>query len=98
MRKKILAITGIRSEYDLIKPILNYLKKDNQVDLSLVVSGSHLSKFHNYSYKLILKDGFTINKKIKSFKERFNDSDRSISVSILIKELTSLIKKKSQIL
>lgn len=93
MTKKILAITGIRSEYDLIKPVLDLLKIDKKIDLSLVVSGCHLSKFHNYSYKLILKDGFKIQKKIKSFNEKFKDAERSQAVGILVKELTKFIKK-----
>lgn len=90
--KKILAITGIRSEYDLIRPVLDLIKKDKKMSLSVVVSGCHLSKFHNYSYKLILKDGFTIDKKINSFNQKFLDSDRSISVGILVTKLTKYVK------
>ena len=92
MKKKILAITGIRSEYDLIRPVLDLIKKDKKMRLSVVVSGCHLSKFHNYSYNLILKDGFKIDKKIKSFNEKFLDSDRSLSVGILVNELTKHVK------
>ena len=35
MEKKVLVLTGIRSEYDLIKPVLELLNKDKSINLSI---------------------------------------------------------------
>ena len=56
MKKKILAITGIRSEYDIIKQVIKELKKKNSV--KVIVSGAHLTKIHNFSE--ILRTTFNI--------------------------------------
>ena len=47
--KKILALTGIRSEYDILYPILAGLDK-KKFDLSIAVSGAHLS--HNFGFTI----------------------------------------------
>ena len=41
-KKKILAVTGIRSEYDILYPVLQELRNSN-FDVKIVVSGAHLS-------------------------------------------------------
>ena len=54
---KILVSTGIRSDYDILYPVLSELKKANH-ELLIVASGAHLSDNHNNTYKRIIKDGF----------------------------------------
>ena len=53
---RILVLTGIRSEYDMLYPVLKELQKDNHI--SIVVSGAHLSYQHNKTIKYIKKDKF----------------------------------------
>ena len=43
---KILASTGIRSEYDIIYPVLKELQESENFDLKVVVTGAHLSDWH----------------------------------------------------
>ena len=62
--RRICVVTGSRAEYGLLKNLLTRLKKDKSIDLKLIVTGSHLSKFYGNTYKEILKDGFRIDKKI----------------------------------
>ena len=62
--KKYCVVTGSRAEYGLLKNLLLKIKKDKSIDLKLVVTGTHLSKFYGNTYKEILKDGFKIDKKI----------------------------------
>ena len=57
--KKILALTGIRSEYDILYPILAGLDK-KKFDLSIAVSGAHLSHNFGFTIKKIESDGFQI--------------------------------------
>ena len=64
-KKKICVITGSRSDYDLLKPIMNRIKTEENFKLINLITGSHLLKKQGYTYKKMTKDGFRINKKIK---------------------------------
>jgi UDP-hydrolysing UDP-N-acetyl-D-glucosamine 2-epimerase len=61
---KIAFFTGSRSEYGLLKNLINLCKK-NKIQSYLIVTGSHLSKKYGYSKNEILKDKIKINKVIK---------------------------------
>ena len=52
-KRKICIFTGNRSDYDLLRPILLKIKNDKSFNLQLVISGSHFSKQHGFTYKLI---------------------------------------------
>jgi len=61
MKKKICVFTGTRAEYWLLKPLIDKLKKnDNIFELYLVISGMHLSKEFGYTYRDIDKNGIKI--------------------------------------
>lgn len=77
--KKICVITGSRSEYGLLYYLLKALKLQKNIELLIVVTGSHLSKKYGSTYKNIEQDGFQINYKIKILGKR-DDAD-SISKS-----------------
>ena len=40
----VIAVTGIRSEYDILYPVLDELRS-NGLDVKIVVSGAHLSDY-----------------------------------------------------
>lgn len=61
--KKILAVTGIRSEYDILYPVLKEFEKQG-FEVCIAVSGAHLSDIHNNTYQKIEQDGFRIADKI----------------------------------
>lgn len=67
-RVRVVAFTAIRSEYDLLFPLLCALQADDRFDLRVIVAGAHLTSLHNYSVKLIKADGFNIVAKIRNFK------------------------------
>lgn len=58
--KKIIAITSIRSDYDLMSPLYKLLHTDPDIEFRLIVSGAHLSQTYGMSVELINKDGFDI--------------------------------------
>lgn len=64
MRKKILVVTATRAEYFLLKSLMNRIRHQEEFELVLVVTGTHLSEFHGNTYKDIEKDGFIIDYKI----------------------------------
>ena len=60
--RNILAITGIRSEYDILYPVLCEL--DSSHELNIAVSGAHLSSSYYNTWERIREDGFKIADKI----------------------------------
>ena len=60
MKKKILAVTGIRSEYDIIYPVLRELQQNKNFDLKVAVTGAHLSNWHGFTLDKIKQDGFEV--------------------------------------
>jgi len=65
MRRKICVVTGSRAEYDLLYWLLKYIQDDLDLELQLVVTGTHLSPEFGFTICEIEKDGFTINKKVE---------------------------------
>lgn len=65
MKKKICIITGTRSEYGLLKPLIDKINNSNYFELKLIATGMHLSSEFGMTYKFIEKDGYIIDKKIE---------------------------------
>jgi GDP/UDP-N,N'-diacetylbacillosamine 2-epimerase (hydrolysing) len=66
--RKIIAFTGMRSEYDLQFSVAKHLTLIEHVDFSFVVFGAHLSERFGYTINDIYKDGFKIiSKSLTSF-------------------------------
>ncbi len=63
-KRKIAIVTGTRAEFGLLKNLIKKLTKINKIELSLLVTGSHLSAIHGETIKEILENGFEINGKI----------------------------------
>lgn len=82
--KKILAITTIRSDYDLMSNLYKLLNNDKDIDLRLLVGGAHLSYSYGYSVDLIEKDGFNILLKIESLIDSNSKQSRLKTASILL--------------
>ena len=89
---KVLVSTGIRSDYDIIYPILSQLKKLNH-ELIIVASGAHLSEKHNNTYKRIIKDGFKISDKIDTLLSTDRIVQRSKGTGLLIQGLTQTVER-----
>lgn len=62
--KKICVVTGTRAEYGLLRPLIEKVSEDEQLELQLVVTGMHLSPEFGLTYKLIENDGHKIDEKI----------------------------------
>ena len=93
--KKILAITGIRSEYDILYPVLKELQEDREFDLKIVVTGAHLSDWHGFTLDKIIKDGFKIADKIDYLLMTNRKTQRSKGVGLLIEGLTQTVERES---
>lgn len=59
-KRKILAVTGARSEYDILYPVLQGLCLDADFDIEVLITGAHLSERYGHTASLIEADGFVI--------------------------------------
>ena len=92
MKKKICVVTGSRSEYGLLRWLMQDIKDDLNLCLQLIVTGSHLSFDFGNTYKEIESDGFFINKKIQTLVET-NEASDIVSVWLGgLKSFPSIIK------
>jgi GDP/UDP-N,N'-diacetylbacillosamine 2-epimerase (hydrolysing) len=75
--KKVCIVTGSRAEYGLLKPLIELVHRDGELELQLIVTGSHLSPVFGETWKGIEADGLPIHKKI----EILLASDSPVAVS-----------------
>lgn len=62
--RKIAVVTGTRAEYGILYPVLKAIEVKPKLELSLVVTGMHLSPEFGYTVKEIQNDGFKVDAKI----------------------------------
>lgn len=62
--KKVCIITAARSEYGLLKWVIDGVHHDNELELQLVVSGAHLSEEHGKTVQFIEEDGYPITARV----------------------------------
>jgi UDP-N-acetylglucosamine 2-epimerase (non-hydrolysing) len=65
MIRKVAVFTGTRAEYGLLYWLLKDIQADEELELQLLVTGTHLSPEFGNTYSQIEKDGFIINEKIE---------------------------------
>ncbi|OHW61979.1 GDP/UDP-N,N'-diacetylbacillosamine 2-epimerase (hydrolyzing) [Andreesenia angusta] len=62
--KKILVVTGTRAEYGLLYWTMKRIDEDKDLELQLVVTGSHLVSDYGFTVNQIKSDGFKIDEEI----------------------------------
>jgi UDP-hydrolysing UDP-N-acetyl-D-glucosamine 2-epimerase len=91
--RKILALTSIRSEYDLMSRLYQILESDKDVDLQLLVSGAHLSPAHGYTVENIRDDGLSMLAEIETLISADSLSSRLKTASGLLSGSIDVVKK-----
>lgn len=76
-KRKICIFTGTRAEYGLLKPLIDELKVEKNVELQLIISGMHLSPEFGLTYKEIETEGISKIEKI----EMLLSSDTPVGIS-----------------
>jgi len=90
---KIFLITSTRADFGLLENLIYEFRKSRYFDLKVIVTGTHLSKKHGFSFREIKNKKISVYKKIlitnntNSAKNILND------MSILSKNISYLIKK-----
>ena len=89
--RRILGITGIRSDYDLMSGLYRRLAADRSLDFKLLVGGAHLSKTYGFSVELIREDGIPILGAIESLIDADSTSARLKSASIMLQSAVDIV-------
>lgn len=88
---KILALTGARSDYDLLSPLFRLLHQDPQIDFKLLVASSHLSKTYGYSVNEIERDQFPILCRLESLLDSDSKQSRLKTASIFLQNSIDIV-------
>ncbi|MGL5315324.1 MAG: UDP-N-acetylglucosamine 2-epimerase, partial [Peptostreptococcaceae bacterium] len=56
--KKICVVTGTRAEYGLLTPLMKKMELSEEIELSVIVTGMHLSPEFGNTYKTVEADGY----------------------------------------
>lgn len=75
--RKICVITGTRAEFGLLRPMIELIANDKELQLQLIATGMHLSPEFGYTLNEITDAGFMVDKKV----ECLLSSDSSVGVS-----------------
>lgn len=89
---KVLALTSIRSDYDIMSPLYKLLHEDLDIDFKLLVSGAHLSEEFGYTVQHIKDDGFSILLEIETLVNSQSLSSRLKTASIFLQNSIDIVK------
>ncbi|WP_351014895.1 UDP-N-acetylglucosamine 2-epimerase [Shewanella sp. AC91-MNA-CIBAN-0169] len=92
--KRVIAVTGIRSEYDILYPVIKRLNERDDIELKIVVAGAHLSDWHGNTIESIRHDGFVIADRIDTLFSTNRTTQRSKAVGQLITGLTQTVERE----
>lgn len=65
MTRRVCIVTGTRAEYGLLKGVIDGVRRHPELDLSLIVTGAHLSAKHGMTVHEIEADGTPIDERIE---------------------------------
>jgi len=71
-KRKILCVTGTRADYPRVKSVLKEITNFKSIELTILVTGSHLLEDYGSSVQEIIDDGFVIDKMVPMFEEDFD--------------------------
>ncbi len=82
--KRVLAFTGIRSDYDLMSGLYKKIHQSSDMELGLIVSGAHLSDTYGKTVRFIEQDGLPIISQIECLLDSNSTTGRLQSAAILM--------------
>jgi UDP-hydrolysing UDP-N-acetyl-D-glucosamine 2-epimerase len=93
-KRTIFIVTERRAASRRVKPILELIKKDKQLEYCLVATGLHLIKNHGYTINEIKNDNFKISYKFKNFIVKKIDDEKNMifAISETLKKVTKILQ------
>jgi GDP/UDP-N,N'-diacetylbacillosamine 2-epimerase (hydrolysing) len=93
-KRKILGITGIRSEYDIMSSVFRAIQGHPALDLKIIVTGAHLTQTHGYTAEEIHADGFTIADEVESLIDGDRLSSRIKGLAVQLQGFVQTIARE----
>ena len=93
LTKKIVAISGYRSDYTKLKSVLKALKEHEKIELKIIVFGAHTLEDCGNTYSDFIQDGFEIDEIINSTVQGVGTDAMVKSISLAMIELSSILSK-----
>jgi GDP/UDP-N,N'-diacetylbacillosamine 2-epimerase (hydrolysing) len=93
-KRKIIAVSGARSEYDLLFTTYEKLNNRNDVDFGIIITGPNLSEKYGRTGDFIEKDGFKIKDKIYNLLDSDEKLARVSSIGIQIPQLAQSLNRE----
>lgn len=90
---KVLALTGIRSEFDIILPVLKALTA-NSFEVGVAVSGAHISEWHGNTVSFIEEESFRIVDRIDSLFMTNRETQRAKGIGTLLIGLSQTVERE----
>ena len=92
--KKVAVVTATRAEYGILRPLITKLDKDKDIELHLLVTGTHLSEKYGKTENEIIKDGFDIFERISILEEGNSAYDISCTMANAIKGFADYFRRE----
>lgn len=92
-KKRVLGVTGIRSEYDIMSSVFRAIASHSDLDLQLVVTGAHLSEAFGRTIDEIHADGFVVADEIESLLSGDQASFRVKGLAIQLQGLVQTVAR-----
>lgn len=89
---KIAVVTATRAEYGILRPLIQKIDDDDDMQLDLLVTGTHLSKKFGNTQQEIIKDGFKIKRKIKILENKNTPFSISLTMANAIKKFAAYFR------
>jgi UDP-hydrolysing UDP-N-acetyl-D-glucosamine 2-epimerase len=94
MTRTVHFLTGIRSEYDILAPIIAAVDAQPDLDAGVIVTGAHLTGLHGQSIRQIEADGYRIAARIDSLLASDGLGGRVKGMALQLTGLTDLFARE----
>ena len=92
-KRTICVVSSSRADYNHLYLLMKEINKSSKLDLKVIVTGMHMIKEHGLTYKEILQDGFSIDRKIYTYQNNYKEYDVLGAMSNILKSTHSAFKK-----
>ncbi|WP_423818743.1 UDP-N-acetylglucosamine 2-epimerase [Salinimicrobium sp. TIG7-5_MAKvit] len=90
-KRKIIAVSGARSDYDLLYSVYKKLDDDPEIKFKIIITGPHLSDNFGYTAQYIEQDKFDIAGKIFNLVDSNQKIGRIVSIGLQIPSLANIL-------
>ncbi|ATW25678.1 UDP-N-acetylglucosamine 2-epimerase [Candidatus Formimonas warabiya] len=92
-KRKVLGVTGIRSEYDIMSSVFGAIHHHPLLELELIVTGAHLAPAYGFTIQEIKQDGFKIADEVESLINGDIASTRVKGMAIQLQGMVQTVRR-----